>query len=335
MRPKRVLYAVQGTGNGHVARARQIIPLLAAFATVDVWLGGNQSEVALPVTPKYFTRGLVMHYNKKGGVSYIKTLIRNNYADILREIINAPVKGYDLVLNDFESTTAWACKLRNIPCIALGHQASFRHPETPRPRFKQWLGEAILRWYAPANRHIGFHFRSYTASIYPPVLRQEIRAVVPENKGHITVYLPAYHPSHLLPIFNALTPYTFHVFTKHVAQITYHQNVQLHPIHHENFTNSMSGSFGVLCGAGFETPAEALYLGKKLMVVPIRNQYEQLCNAAALRMEGVHVLHKLSKKSIPAINSWLQSAPLSPANYPDFTRELLFNLVNDIPLREV
>jgi uncharacterized protein (TIGR00661 family) len=97
----------------------------------------------------------------------------------------------------------------------------------------------------------------------------------------------------------------------------------------------MSGSFGVLCGAGFETPAEALYLGKKLMVVPIRNQYEQLCNAAALRMEGVHVLHKLSKKSIPALNNWLQSVPLSPANYPDFTRELLFNLVNDIPLREV
>jgi hypothetical protein len=32
----------------------------------------------------------------------------------------------------------------------------------------------------------------------------------------------------------------------------------------------------------FETPAEALFLGKKLLVIPMTGQYEQECNAAAL-----------------------------------------------------
>jgi hypothetical protein len=37
-----------------------------------------------------------------------------------------------------------------------------------------------------------------------------------------------------------------------------------------------------LCNAGFETPAEALFMDKKLFVIPIHNQYEQECNACAL-----------------------------------------------------
>ena len=180
MAPKKVLYAVQGTGNGHVARARQILPLLCAVATVDVWLGGNQSEVALPVNPAFVKQGLVMHYNRKGGVSYLKTLFKNNYIQIVRDVITAPVTQYDVVINDFESITAWACKVRGVRCIALGHQAAFRYAETPRPRFKSLLGEAILRWYAPASVYIGFHFRSYNQHVYPPVIRQEPEPNIPD-----------------------------------------------------------------------------------------------------------------------------------------------------------
>ncbi len=46
----------------------------------------------------------------------------------------------------------------------------------------------------------------------------------------------------------------------------------------------------MLCGAGFETPAEALFLGKKLMVIPMKGQYEQHINAASLKELGIPVL---------------------------------------------
>ena len=32
----KVLYALQGTGNGHVARAREIVPILASRCDLDV-----------------------------------------------------------------------------------------------------------------------------------------------------------------------------------------------------------------------------------------------------------------------------------------------------------
>ncbi|WP_216073950.1 glycosyltransferase family protein, partial [Acinetobacter baumannii] len=69
----------------------------------------------------------------------------------------------------------------------------------------------------------------------------------------------------------------------------------------------MIASEGVITGAGFETPAEALYLGKKLLCLPIRGQYEQLCNAAALKNFGVTIVDKMDNEFTGTIASWLSS----------------------------
>ena len=59
------------------------------------------------------------------------------------------------------------------------------------------------------------------------------------------------------------------------------------------FDDSMIRSHAVITGAGFETPAEALYLGKKLMVLPMHGQYEQACNAVALSEFNVAVVNNV------------------------------------------
>jgi UDP:flavonoid glycosyltransferase YjiC (YdhE family) len=82
----------------------------------------------------------------------------------------------------------------------------------------------------------------------------------------------------------------------------------------------MANSKGVLCGAGFETPAEALYLNKKLMVIPMKGQYEQQCNAAALKLMGVPVIPNLKQKHFEKIANWLTSEEKVKVNYPDLTR---------------
>jgi predicted glycosyltransferase len=55
----------------------------------------------------------------------------------------------------------------------------------------------------------------------------------------------------------------------------------------------MAHSMGVITGGGFETPAEAMYLGKKIITIPIKGQYEQYCNAEALKKFGALVLHDI------------------------------------------
>ena len=89
----------------------------------------------------------------------------------------------------------------------------------------------------------------------------------------------------------------------------------------------MAASSGVLCGAGFETPAEALFLGKKLMVIPMKNQYEQHLNAAALQEMNVPVISSLKPKYNSLIADWLKNGQRIPVNYPDITQEIINMIV--------
>ena len=43
----KILYAVQKTGNGHLARAQEIIPILERFGEVTVLTSGSQSQIQL------------------------------------------------------------------------------------------------------------------------------------------------------------------------------------------------------------------------------------------------------------------------------------------------
>ena len=105
----KILYAIQGTGNGHLSRARDIIPILQNIGEVDLLISGTQADIALPYPIKYRMRGLGFIFGKKGGVDLWQTLLQNNITGILREIHKVPVDDYDIVINDFEPVSAWAC----------------------------------------------------------------------------------------------------------------------------------------------------------------------------------------------------------------------------------
>jgi uncharacterized protein (TIGR00661 family) len=99
------------------------------------------------------------------------------------------------------------------------------------------------------------------------------------------------------------------------------------PVSGGDFLQSLARAHGVLCGAGFETPAEALYLGKKLLVVPMKQQYEQQCNAAALAKMGVPVVRGLKDKHLDRLDDWLHRGQPVPVDYPDRTGAVLDQLL--------
>src|ERR1700748_1344401 len=102
-----------------------------------------------------------------------------------------PLAQYDLIINDFEPVSAWACRLQKVPAVSLSHQCSFISPNTPRP--SRWNpAELAFKYYSPPAYHIGFHFERYADFIHTPVIRSEIRNLQASNEGHYTVYLPAY-----------------------------------------------------------------------------------------------------------------------------------------------
>ncbi len=312
----KVLYAIQGTGNGHLSRARDVIPLLERHCDLDLLISGTQSEVQLPNPLKYRFKGVSFVYNKKGGLSYSRSAWTNLSPRLMQEVLSLPIKQYDLVINDFEPVSAWACRLRGVPSIAMGHQAAFLSDKTPRPEKIDPIGESILKNYAPAPRGIGFHFDRYDDFIHPPVIREGIRQQDPEDLGHYTVYLPAFRDDVLLGMLSQIPGVEWQVFSKYAKQATRNGNVWIRPVNNEAFLESFVKCQGMLTGAGFETPAEALYMGKKLFCIPIRGQYEQYCNAAALEKLGVSIAWRVDRHFTGKISDWVNDDSRVQVRFP-------------------
>jgi len=318
-----ILYAIQGTGNGHLSRARDIIPLLQKHHKVDLLISGTQSDVQLPFHVKYKFHGLSFIFGKNGGIDILETYSKNNLSVLFSEINSLPVNIYDLVINDFEPVSAWACYLKNIKCVSVSHQAAVLNKKSPQPKNVDIIGKAILKKYAISDVQYGFHFGAYNDNIFTPVIRKQVREQLVDNKGHYTVYLPAYDDKRIIKVLKECKNIRWEVFSKHNKKVIEEKNITVQPINNEAFIISMAASEGVLCGAGFETPAEALFLKKKLMVIPMKGQYEQQCNAVALKKMGVPVLKSLKLKHIEKILLWIKEGTIVEVDYPDKTEAIV------------
>ena len=319
----KVLYAIQGTGNGHLARALEIIPHLQDFCQCDILISGTQCDLELGYLVKYRLKGFSFIFGKSGGVDYWRTIKKFNVFRFIREIAGLCVEEYDLVINDFEPVSAWACLFKRVPILGLSHQGSILNNQVPVPFEKDHFGKFILKNYAPVSMQLSFHFKAYAKNIYTPVIRSQIRACNTTESEYYTVYLPAFDDNHLIKILSHFGDTRWHLFSKHIQKAYQEGNIKVSFILNNAFVEDMANSKGVLCGAGFETPAEALFLKKKLMVIPMKGQYEQQCNAAALEQMGVPVIRVLNEGQYEKINNWLNSTDRVEVNYPDITRSIV------------
>lgn len=106
-----ILYAVQGTGNGHISRAIQLYPFLKNYGNVDFFISGSNSDLKtdLPVVGR--SKGISLFYKATGGLDYLK-IIRSFSFRIFLDAYKLPVNNYDLVINDFDFVTSLACLFR-------------------------------------------------------------------------------------------------------------------------------------------------------------------------------------------------------------------------------
>ena len=322
-----ILFAIQGTGNGHLSRARDVYPELTKYGNVDVLISGIQADVEVPFPVRYKLYGMSFIFGKQGGVDIIDTAKRSKLFRLLKDIREFPIADYDLVINDFEPVSAWACKRKNLPCISLSHQCAVLNEHAPQPASVDPMGKLVLQRYAPVTAAYGFHFKAFAENIFTPVIRKEIRELTPSNKGHYTVYLPAYDDATIVKHLSQFPNAKWEVFSKHNKEPFITGNVSVKKIDNRAFIESMAASTGVLCGAGFEGPAEAMYLGKKVLVIPMLTQYEQQCNAAGAAAMGATVIKTLSEKYYDTIRKWLEDGEPIQVAYPDMTADIVAKII--------
>ena len=306
----KILYGIQGTGNGHISRGKFIYNLLKKYSKeIDVLVSGNNYSLKPNMPIKYFNKGITFAITN-GKIDYLKTLANFDLYTSYLEQKEIPFKEYNLIITDFEPITAWSSVRYNIPSIHISHQASFIDPSVPRPKYKNLLGEYVMKYFCPTNDYIGLHYKKYGDNISEPIVLDHISSIKTSVQDYITVYLPWYQDDYLYNFFKEFKDLKFHIFSKHTPIVNTLSNCSFFPINEGKFSESIRNSYGVIANAGFQTTSEVIYLGKRLLAIPVAGQYEQVCNVTALKDFGVDTLRTLDKSSIDNIYSWLNSEPI-------------------------
>ena len=306
----KILYGVQGTGNGHLSKVSSIYPILNDFTdNIDILISGDNYGISINYPIKYQKKGITFKV-KNGKIDYLNSFINFNLFRFFKEINSIPFNKYDLIITDFEPISAWGAKKHNIPSVHVSHQASFLDENVPFPKKKDFLGNLILKNFIPKMEYVGIHFQQYGPNICTPLIKKSILNAKITYGNHFTLYLPWYENKFLVDFFQNFKNENFHIFTKKVTKEKVFENITLFPVSEKKFSKSMSSSKGVICNAGFVTPSEALYLGKRLLVIPLKGQYEQHCNVAALEKIGVLSISNLNYKNLKIIDDWFYSKPI-------------------------
>ena len=326
----KILYAIQTTGNGHLARAQSIITRLKEIADIDVITSGPNNNFLLKEKPICHYQGLTFFYTDKGSVNWFQTIFLNNYFRFMKEIISCPISKYDLIINDFEPVSAWSAKLRNIKCFELTNQYSMGLDKIPKPNKYSRLVLNTIKYIIPSSLGYGYHYKKYTDRIFFPIIRDKVRNLNITSSNEIIIYLPTYSTSNLIDVINQLPQNKkWTIFSPDANSKEIISQVNIEPLSEKFFLEKFASCYGIVCAGGFATTSEAIFLGKPMLVVPVEAQIEQQFNAAALKKEGVTVIDRFSTKNIDHISKWIESPKIFEIKYEDESKEIVDKLIDD------
>ena len=315
----RILFGVQGTGQGHISRCRALARELARTEAEVTWLVSGRERDALFGMEEFgdflHRRGLSF-VSRNGNLSILGTLRGVRPLRFLHDVRSLDLRDYDLIVSDFEPVTAWAGRLANRRVIGIGHQYAFG-PGTPL-NGDNWWSRLILRQFAPVTTGVGLHWHPYEGNVLPPIL--DLPPLETRLGDHVVVYLPFENQQ---TVTDWLRRFPQQRFIQYSAELSDAEagNVTLRKADAYAFKVDLASSRGAICNSGFELISECLYLGKPVLTKPLLGQLEQQSNALSLDQLGfAQIIPGLEDDRL---GRWLEQPPaLAPQAYPNVAAEL-------------
>ncbi len=316
----KILYGVQGTGNGHISRARIMAKRFNELnIDVDFIFSGRPADKFFDMEVfgdyKVF-QGMSFCY-KDGQVDIIATLKQLQFSQLRADIKSLDLSKYDVVLNDFEPITAWAAKKQNKPSISISHQAAFLQ-DIPTQGAK-WSDRKILKYFAPCEFNLGVHWYHFGANIIPPFIDSAGSLNAVDNK--ILVYLPFESIQQIKLLLADFCDFEFYCYHPDIEENSDEEHIHLRKLSKTGFKTDLTQCSGIIANAGFELSSEALCFGKRILLKPLTGQFEQASNAYTLEMLGLaNVMNRLD---FEAVEQWLEQSRAGQVIFPDNPQPLI------------
>ena len=311
----KILFGVQGTGNGHISRSRELVRKLKEVGhDVEVIISGRKEEELKEIeifTPYRVMKGMTLA-TYKGKLNYIDTMFQLDLVRLMSDVLMLDTTGTQLIITDFDPITSIVARLKNIPSVGFGHQYAFRY-DIPFAKGNFFEKYTLLN-FAPARYNAGLHWSHFNQPIFPPVIPETLyaRKAVTVVKEKVLVYLPFEEIDDIVLFFAPFDGYEFFIYGK-VQDNRDEGHLHFRAYSREGFLSDLMESNGVVCNAGFELPGEALHLGKKLLLRPLDGQIEQQSNALGMVELGYGMAMNSLDGSILA--DWLQQPCREPLCY--------------------
>lgn len=317
----KILYGVQGTGNGHISRARMMAKHFAERdADVTFLFSGRDKNrfFAMHEFGEYLHRRGLTFSTEDGKVKYARTIFDNNIFQFFKDVRELDIHQYDVVISDFEPVTAWAAKLAGKTSIGIGHQYAFDHAVPMRGQ--NLATRFVMRYFAPTQRRIGLHWHHFGHPILPPMVDTQLAPISSDQSYHL-VYLPLENQVEVTALLNQLPDHRFILYAPSLEDHE-HGNTLLRKNCLEGFKRDLAGASGVICNTGFALISECLHMGLPVLTKPLAGQMEQQSNAAALEQLGLAVIMETLSKA--TIANWLLTSQKQPStHYPDVAKTLV------------
>ena len=310
----KILYGVQGTGNGHITRAGTLAKAFKEQGLDVQFLVSGRPKLELfdmePFGDYWWREGLTFR-SRKGRILLSETIVRSKPFQLAQDVRGLDVSDFDLIITDYEPITAWAGRLSGTPTLGIGHQYAFAYDI---PKINMSLSERVIfQNYAPADYSLGLHWYHFEEPLLPPIAPVE-DITLPSLGDFTLVYLPFESADQVQNLLYKFRDQQFVVYHPNAPRKKIGNAIWCQPSR-VTFSNDLHRCQGVICNAGFELASEALQLGKKILVKPLNKQVEQYCNALALEKLG----WGSTMESLDAIkvSTWLNDVFSVKIKYPD------------------
>lgn len=315
------IFVIQGEGRGHMTQAITMFDLLRAkgHEVTDVIIGSSdrreipsfvrnrlRCELHTIQSPNFATdrknksihpgktliKNIRMTRTFRHSLRYLKQLVEERQPDVLLNF-------YDFLAGIYHGL--YRPKLR---FVCIGHQYLAGSPGFIFPSGKT-VAKNLFLWANTitslgAHQRIALSFRKNNDEsvggkllIWPPLLRKKVTEMEKREEGFFLTYIVNDGYGEEVIHWAAKNPdINIEAFWDRKNVKTSQRllpNLTFHPIDDDNFLQKMASCRGLVSTAGFESICEALYLEKPVMVIPIKGQYEQECNALDTHAMGAGI----------------------------------------------
>jgi uncharacterized protein (TIGR00661 family) len=200
------------------------------------------------------------------------------------------------VISDFEPLSGVYARWTRTPLVAVDNINMIdrcRHDKeiVGRERDDFLVARAVTKEMVPgAARYIVLtFFRPPVArrgtTLVPPIVRPEIARAKAEYGDHLVVYASG-AKRQIEALRSTGARCIIYGMRGGPDKPVVDGNLEFRPPSNEGFVEALRTARGVVAGGGFSLMSEAVYLGKPLLAVPLRGQFEQLMNGRYLARLG-------------------------------------------------